>query len=257
MGTRINTFFGAACCAALLGSVGASAQAQEFVGMHVEPGEIAVHRSAELTLEFKERENQREGRGTACNLLVNYGDGNSENIRVEAGKTPVKIAHTYDTVGNFAISAEGKTKFRGFNTLGGCSGSHGAVALTVREENYAEKVAVEEAEQKAAYERAAADKKAARAAATAAAAERANAEAAARSARRERTAADAAARRAVAEKAAAQQSANAAAMERKSAEARARAAAEANARTEAPPPAPPPEAPKKGGAIKANSSFDL
>lgn len=184
--------------------------AQELVGIRIEPAEIAVHKPAGIVLEFKETENQ-----VACNVLVSFGDGRSEDVRIEAKKTTLTISHTYDTVGNFPISAEGKTKFRGFNTVFGCAGDNRSAALVVREENYADKAAAAEEEAKAAYERAAAERRAAQAEAKRAGSERA--------------AAGSAAKRASMDKQAAQKAANAAAADRAAQE---RAAAKAKTAAE-------------------------
>jgi hypothetical protein len=219
-----------------------SAIAQELVGIKIQPAEIAVSKAAEITLEFKEIENQ-----SGCNVLVSFGDGRSEDVRVEAKKTVVTLSHTYDTVGNFPISAEGKTKFRGFNTVFGCSGDNRAAAIVVREENYADKAAAAEEEAKVAYERAAAERKAA--------------QAEAKKAGSERAAAGSAAKRAAADKQAAERAANAAAADRAAQEraaAKAKAAAE-KAAVAASEPSRPVVPPKKAmlPPVKAGSATDL
>lgn len=211
--------------------------------MRVNPAEIAVRKSAEITLEIKEINEQ----GGTCNVLVSFGDGRSEDVRVEAKKTVVTLSHTYDTVGNFPISAEGKTKFRGFNTVFGCSGDNRAAAIVVREENYADKAAAAEEEAKVAYERAAAERKAA--------------QAEAKKAGSERAAAGSAAKRAAADKQAAERAANAAAADRAAQEraaAKAKAAAE-KAAVAASEPSRPVVPPKKAmlPPVKAGSATDL
>jgi hypothetical protein len=227
-----------------------SAMAQELVGVRIDPAEITVHQSVQLTLEFKEINEHG-----VCNVLLGFGDGKSENVRVETGKTPVKLNHTFDTEGNFAISAEGKTHFRGLATVFGCAGSNRSVALAVRPDDYATKAAAEEAEKKAAYQRAAAERRAAQAEVAKAAAEHA--------------AAGSEARRAKSEREAAQKAANAAAAERlaqeKAASDKARAAAVAGMRKDTAgaaaageaPPVRPAETPKKASPIKAGSAVDL
>lgn len=184
--------------------------AQELIAIKVEPSDIAVHKPVEITMEF----NQINDQGS-CNVLVNFGDGKTEDVRIEAKKTAVKISHVYETVGNYPISADGKTKFRGFNTVFGCPGSNRSTAVVVREENYADKAAAAEEEKKAAYERAAAEAKAAKAEAD--------------KATKDRTAASAAAKKAAMEKDAAQKAAIAAASDRAAQE---RAAAKAKAAAE-------------------------
>lgn len=221
-----------------------SAIAQELVGIKIQPAEIAVSKAAEITLEFKEIENQ-----SGCNVLVNFGDGKSEDVRIEAKKTAVTISHKYDAVGNFPVSAEGKTRFRGFNTVFGCVGDNRSAALVVREENYADKAAAAEEDAKIAYERAAAERKAAQAEAKRAGSERA--------------AAGSAAKRAAADKQAAERAANAAAADRAAQEraaAKAKAAAEKaeNAAVAASEPARPVAPPKKAvPPVKAGSATDL
>ncbi len=222
------------------------ALAQELTGIRIAPSEIAVHKPVEISLDVKEINEQ----GGTCNVLVSFGDGRTEDVRVDAKKGVITISHTYDTVGNFPVSAEGKTKFRGFNTVFGCSGDIRSAALVVREENYADKAAAAEEEQKAAYERAAADARVAKAEAAKAA--------------KDRTAASSAAKKAAMEKEAAQKAAGAAASDRAAQEraaAKAKAAAEKAemAATTASKPSRPIDSPKKAvpPPIRAGSATDL
>lgn len=232
-------------CISIACLVSSNLLAQELLAIKVEPSDIAVRKPVQITLEFKEISEQG-----ACNVLVNFGDGRSEDIRVEAKSAVVKVSHTYESVGNYPISAEGKAKFRGFNTVFGCSGDTRSTALVVREEDYADKAAAAEEEKKAAYERAAAEARAAKLEAERAA--------------RDRVSAGSAARRAAAEKEAALKAANAAAADRAAQEraaVRARVAAERAEKAAALASEPPRTAasPKKPATppLKAGSATDL
>lgn len=276
----MNTF---SLAASIFFFVFSSASAQELTSVRIEPAEITVGQPVDITVDLKSQENSR-----ACGILIAFGDGRSQRIRVDAEKLPAKLTHTYEQVGNFAISVEGNLQIRGLSSVLPCSGSTRTAAVNVRAEDFAareaaEKAAQEAALQKAASERQAAeraahqatvDRRAAESAAQRAASERATAEKAvaagasaraaaekeaARSAAVQRAAEKAAADRAVAAKEAARN----AALQRETANASAAttaaeqpASAKAN---EEPSRSRPPtvDAPKKSAPRKAGSAMDL
>ena len=67
-----------------------------------------------------------------CAVLVNFGDGHTEHIKVDADSSSFKVSHTYNNSGDFAISAEGKILIRGLKSVFGCSGNTLTYVLTVK-----------------------------------------------------------------------------------------------------------------------------
>lgn len=226
-----------ALCVALSGALsGSVSYAQELLSISVSPQQVEVGQLVNIELGFKPY-----GNNAICGLLINFGDGTSDYLRVDEKNLPVRITRQYNAPGSMAIQADGKTRFQGINTLISCQGSAKTAAVTVVPEDYAARRAAEIAAGKAALGRAEADRRAA--------------DAAARNASAQRQAAEQSNRRANADKAAADQLASKSAVERLAAKRQAEldarpSAAPATRPTEAPPqaapaaPKPPPGKPK-------------
>ncbi|TSA43847.1 hypothetical protein D4R49_01885 [bacterium] len=197
----------------ILFSVLSTASAQELTGVRVEPQEITVGKSVQITVDFK-----GPGNNATCGILLNFGDGGSEYIRIEENKLPLRLAHTYDRVGIFPVSAEGQTKFRGFNTSLACGGPARSAAVSVRAEDFAVREAAEQAAKEAAFKRAATERQAAEHAAEQATAQRIAAEQNARKATVERSATERSVERATADRRAAEKAATTAASAKAAAE---------------------------------------
>ena len=82
-----------------------SVLAQELASVRTEPAEITVGQPVEITVDLKRQENSR-----ACGVLIAFGDGRSQRIRVDAEQLPLRLTHTYDQVGNFAITVPNNFK---------------------------------------------------------------------------------------------------------------------------------------------------
>lgn len=67
-----------------------------------------------------------------CAVLVNFGDGHTEHIRVNRDSPTFNIPHTYNSNGTYAISVEGKHLINGFKSVFGCSGNTQTTVLTVQ-----------------------------------------------------------------------------------------------------------------------------
>jgi hypothetical protein len=143
------------------------AWAQEITGLKIEPSEISVGKPIDIFLDVKFPSNSKQ-----CAVLLNFGDGNTQSVRIEEDRAPVKITYQYQSTGNYAVTAEGKTQFRGLKTTFACQGTARSAAISVRQEDYAAREAAERAAEKAALERAEADRQVAMEAAKRAAADR-------------------------------------------------------------------------------------
>jgi len=243
----------------ILFCVFATAHAQKLAGVRVETSNLTVDQPAQITVHFTEPENF-----ITCGLLINFGDGGSEHIRVEKNQLPLQLTHTYKQAGNFPITVEGKTQFRGFKTAGACTGSTLTTIANIQPADYDAMAAAEQAAKKAAFMKATAERQAAENAAKQAATDRRAAESASKKAISERhaaekTAAVAASARAAAEREAARNRAAQWAAEKANAD---RLAAEraASAKNNSPPSRAAPaeaEPPKKTAPAKARSAMDL
>ena len=147
--------------------------AQEIKSANFTSAQSSMGNSVELTITF-----QATGNPPWCGLLVEWGDGEKQNVRVgdDNFKTsPITLTHKYATAGNFNAIVKGNTMIRGLKTAQACGGVVkpaqinivDAVAIQQAEARRVaaerEKVALEEAERvkKAALEEADRAKKAA------------------------------------------------------------------------------------------------
>jgi len=162
--------------------------AQEVTGAKAEPSEISIGDAVEIVIDFRtiQAPDDNLNPNWSCGLEVNYGDGKIESHRIEAAHAPYKLIHKYEAPGNYAVMLEGKTRFRGFNTVFSCGGDNRSVAIVVRPENFAAREAAERAEQEELLKRAVADRLAAQRAAERAKGDRVSAERAAKKAAMER-----------------------------------------------------------------------
>jgi len=147
--------------------------AQEIKSATFTSAQSSMGSSVELTITF-----QTTGNPPWCGLLVEWGDGEKQNVRVGEDNfktSPITLTHKYATAGNFNATVKGNTMFRGLKTAQACGGVVkpaqinivDTVALQQAEARRLaaerEKVALEEAERvkKAALEEADRAKKAA------------------------------------------------------------------------------------------------
>lgn len=72
-----------------------------------------------------------------CGLLVTMGDGSTREFRVSEKETPVKFEHRYSAPGNYAVTVEGKTVFRGLMTAPACRGKATSASVLVVPEHAA------------------------------------------------------------------------------------------------------------------------
>lgn len=148
--------------------------AQQLIAVRTEPQESSIGQTMQVLVDFK----SLGVKNGACGLLIDFGDGNSQIVRVEEGAFPVQFTHTYARAGAFSVQASGKAIFKGLSSVLGCLGGAKAIAVNIRPDDYAAKLAEENAAKEAALKKATADRAVADAMARKAAAERAAAEAA-------------------------------------------------------------------------------
>lgn len=186
----------------LLAMTGVSAQ--ELTSVQVSRNEIGIGEGFELQLHLKKIDNSNQ---TICNLVVDFGDGRTEQVRVTAPRYVVELAHSYQRPGTAVIQVYGKTRFQGLQTAFGCFGDRKTVAVNVLPEDFAVRRAAALAEKEAALQRAEAEREAAKQAATEAQKQRSAAQQAAGQARAERATAERIAKDAARQRAAAQRDA--------------------------------------------------
>lgn len=74
----------------------------------------------------------------SCGLDIDYGDGTVEEyLPGNSGPRdfPLKVKHTYPSVGNYIVKVMGKTKFRGLGTSFACTGSDLFATVPVTDES--------------------------------------------------------------------------------------------------------------------------
>ena len=72
-----------------------------------------------------------------CAVLINFGDGHIEHIRVNGDRPSLNISHTYNSNGTYSISAEGKILINGLKSVFGCTGNMLTTVLTVQNNDIA------------------------------------------------------------------------------------------------------------------------
>ena len=166
------------------------ALSQELLAIRATPREVGIGQPVVIEFDFKPQINN-----SFCGLLVNFGDGTTEYVRIEQEKLPISLTRQYAAAGPIVIQADGKTQFQGLRSLFSCQGSAKSVAITVLPDDYAAQRAAAQAAGKASLQRAEIDRRAADTAARSANAQRQAVEQSAKRAAAERQAADQQARK--------------------------------------------------------------
>lgn len=172
---------------ALLALSPISSRSQELTSLKVSRHEIGIGEQLEIVAELKPIENSNQ---TVCNLVIDFGDGRTEQVRVTSQRAQVLLKHEYRRPGAAVIQVFGKTRFQGLSTAFGCFGAPRTIAVNVLPENYEAKRAAAAAAKEEALRRAEADLREAEASAARAQAERNAAQAAEERARRDRRSAE-------------------------------------------------------------------
>jgi len=102
-------------------------QAQTLKGIQASSSDPKVGQSVGLVIDYEPREQA----ANYCGLLVKFGDGEEQQIRIESAQAPLRLTHTYKRPGTYAISVEGTTIFRGLRTAVGCLGTTQSTAINV------------------------------------------------------------------------------------------------------------------------------
>ena len=102
------------------------------IGFKDSKNEIVENQGAASVFQGSVNSNNSQNRiNTACAILLNYGDGNSEQIRVESDNSTLNFSHAYKTTGNYKLTVEGKALFRGLKSVFGCKGNDKMVEVSV------------------------------------------------------------------------------------------------------------------------------
>lgn len=85
--------------------------AQELSGVRINRAQAIVGQPVETVVSVA-----GSGNTFYCGLIVSMGDGKMQEFRVNEKDMPLKIEHQYAAPGNYAVTVEGKTIFRGLKT---------------------------------------------------------------------------------------------------------------------------------------------
>ena len=113
--------------------------AQEIKSATFASSQSSMGNSVDLTITF-----QTTGNPPWCGLLVEWGDGEKQNVRVgdDNFKTsPITLTHKYATAGNFNATVKGNTMVRGLKTAQACGG-----VVKPAQINIVDTVAIQQAE---------------------------------------------------------------------------------------------------------------
>jgi hypothetical protein len=113
--------------------------AQEIKSASFANSQSAMGNSVDLTINF-----QSTGGTTWCGLLIEWGDGEKQSVRVgdDNYKTsPITLTHKYATAGTFNATVKGNTMVRGLKTAQACGG-----AVKPAQINIIDTVAIQQAE---------------------------------------------------------------------------------------------------------------
>jgi serine protease Do len=94
------------------------ALAQALTGVRVETPQGQPGRPVTILVDIDKADNA----SISCGAVINFGDGNTRDLRIEGATFPLRVEHTYAAPGSFAVTVEGKTLFRGLRTASACSG---------------------------------------------------------------------------------------------------------------------------------------
>lgn len=143
---------------ALLGLAPVASFAHELTRIAVVSGEAGVGDVVEIAVEFSPRHNVPE-----CGISVDFGDGTADYIRAQGRNPSGSIRHVYRQAGMAVIKVEGKTRFRGLNSVFACTGGVKTTAVRVMPEGFAARRAAAQDARQAALQRAQAEVQAAKA----------------------------------------------------------------------------------------------
>ena len=96
----------------------AVARAQSLTGVRVETPQPQPGKPLVILVDIDKADND----SITCGAFINFGDGTTRDLRIEGATFPLRVDHIYAAPGNFAVTIEGKTLFRGLRTAGACGG---------------------------------------------------------------------------------------------------------------------------------------
>jgi hypothetical protein len=118
------------------------ATGQEIDSLNVKKNRVSINNVVQIFINFK-----TVASNSYCGLVVNYGDGTDEMVKVEKKdgvNYSIELPHSYKSPGQFTIQVEGKYYFRGLFSAPACLGDTKKIVLNVFDED-AEKLKAESA----------------------------------------------------------------------------------------------------------------
>lgn len=132
--------------------------AREIDSLSLNSSDIQAGKPVEITIDFKKIEDDAPNNQAATSILgavtptnsqakvnlpcavkVDFGDRQFEHVRVDGDSPSLKISHTYDKAGSYALNAEGKLQIRGLKSVFACSGNALKVTANVLSEEIVSK----------------------------------------------------------------------------------------------------------------------
>ena len=94
------------------------AYTQSLTGVRVETQPLEPGKPLVILVDIDKADND----SITCGAAINFGDGNTRDLRIEGATFPFRVDYIYAAPGTFAVTVEGKTLFRGLRTAGACGG---------------------------------------------------------------------------------------------------------------------------------------
>lgn len=129
-----------------LGATSRLSYAQELSAIHIDNPTVDIDSAVNFQIDF----NSLGIANPYCGVEINFGDGESQQIRVGANGArdfPYKGSHSYKNAGNYNVSVSGVFIARGLRSAAPCSGKGISAKIVVK--NSALERSIEDAEKKA------------------------------------------------------------------------------------------------------------
>jgi hypothetical protein len=111
--------------------------AQTLAKVSFDQKRVAINQAVSVRVDFQNAEKPW------CGLRINFGDGDTRDVRVE--EVPLSLTKAYAAAGTYTLSLEGKTLIRGIKSAAPCGGELSSEQLVVFDPVAEEKKRAEEA----------------------------------------------------------------------------------------------------------------
>jgi TPR repeat protein len=98
------------------------ANAVDFSAIKASPARVTPGAEVKITVDLSE--------SSRCGVLFNFGDGSTQELKIESAKSGT-VAHSYQQPGNYTVTVQGKTIWRGLKTFSACDSTIEGIEVSV------------------------------------------------------------------------------------------------------------------------------